>query len=569
MSKTVTTDVAQSDAYPDYIDAINPATGEHLGTVPFTPLHEIPTIFENARKAQVGWYDMSFEKRRTYIFRIRDYLIENADSIATAISQSNGKTRSDALNTEVLPSIMACDWYAKKAKKFLKRNRISSSSILFANKRSYVLRMPLGVVGVISPWNYPFSIPFGEIIMGLMAGNAVLYKTSEETPLVGVEIEKAIKAGCLPKGLCTFIMGYGPQISDAFFQNKIDKIFFTGSVRVGQILMKRAAEEVMPLSLELGGNDAMIVLEDANLERAANGAVWGGFQNSGQTCAGIERVYVQESVAEDFIERVVEKTMALRQGVDQGNFDIDVGSMTTARQLQVVKNHIEDALKKGAKIAAQVKLQPSASPKSFYPATVLVNVNHEMDVMKDETFGPVIGIMTFKTHEEAITLANDSDLGLSSSIWSQNTSVARKMAERLQTGMTTINDHIFTHGASELPWTGWKKSGLGVTHAHLGLEEMTKVKLVNYDITPGLNTNLWWFPVNKLSYEAILETPKLIFGTKIYERADILIKRIPKLLRDPLLKDKALYMLGRVRKKGKKVMQNQFSKEKEEESSLD
>jgi acyl-CoA reductase-like NAD-dependent aldehyde dehydrogenase len=412
---------------------------------------------------------------------------------------------------------MACTWYAKNGKKYLKDRKISSSSIMLSNKRTYIGRIPLGVVGVVSPWNYPFSIPFAEIIMGLMAGNAILYKVSEDTPLVGLEIEKALYAGELPDGLTKMVMGDGASIAASWFENKIDKIFFTGSTRVGKILMKQAAETLTPLSLELGGNDAAIVFEDANLKRAANGIVWAGFQNCGQTCAGVERVYVQESVADKFIQLLIDRVDLLRQGPEENKFNVDIGAVTVKRQLETIERHVDDALKKGAVIAAQTKMD-NVSEGNFYPVTVLTNLDHTMSVMREETFGPVIGVMTFKTEEEAIRLANDSDLGLTSSIWTMDTKKAKKLSACLETGTTTINDHVYTQGLSEIPWTGWKNSGIGVTHSSIGLEEMTKVKVINYDLIPQLNKNLWWFPANLFKFNLVLHMLPVLYSNSIFKR---------------------------------------------------
>ncbi|MBF0350757.1 MAG: aldehyde dehydrogenase family protein [SAR324 cluster bacterium] len=528
--------------YPKSYPSINPATGELNSDVECTPLDAFPKIFNDARKAQEIWAEMSFDQRKEHILRMRDYLIENAEAISRVIAKDTGKTLSDGFQTEVLPSIFATDWYAKKTHRFLKKERVAPSNVLFANKQSYILRMPLGVVGIITPWNYPFAIPWSEIVMALMAGNGVVFKTSEDTPLVGQEIQKVIDAGQLPKGLCRFVMGEGSQVSKAMFENGVNKIFFTGSVRVGKLLMKQGSEYLVPVSLELGGNDAAIILEDANLERAANGVVWAGFQNSGQTCAGVERVYVQESIYEEFMKLVREKTIQLRQGADTGKFDIDVGSMTTVRQLETVRRHVDDALKKGAVITAQTKVKTTKG--NFYPATVLENVNHTMAVMMEETFGPLIACMKFKSDDEAISLANDSDLGLTSSVWTMDSERGQFIAKKLETGITTINDHVFTHGLPELPWLGWKNSGIGSTHSHLGLEEMTKPKVVNYDLAPNLNSNLWWFPHRKITFDALIDTPKLIFGS-LQERADSLSKIMPKLIRDPLVKEKLFFVLKR------------------------
>jgi len=544
---------------PSHLTAINPATGEVIGSVECIDIDKMPEVFASAREAQATWAATNFETRRDHMFAIRDYMMENSERIARVVAQSTGKTVSDAVHTEVLPCILGIDWYAKKAKKHLRQRKINPSNVLFANKPSYVERIPYGVVGIISPWNYPLSIPFGEIIMGLMAGNAIVYRPAEETPLVAEEIRKVIEAGYLPDGLCQLTMGRGPEISTAWFANKVDKIFFTGSVNVGKFLMKQAADTLTPLSLELGGNDAMIVLEDANLERAANGAIWAGFQNSGQSCAGVERVYVHESVADKFKQLLIDKTVQLRQGIDQGYYDTDIGSMTVARQLDVVKRHVDDALAKGAEIIAQATIRDEGG-QNFYPATVLDKVDHTMDVMKFETFGPVFGVMTFSSDNQAIDLANDSDLGLTSSVWTMNTDRGKAIASELQTGVTTINDHLFTHGMSEVPWLGWKNSGIGATHSHMGLEEMTRPKVVNYDLAPNLNSNVWWFPVRNIKTDALLTSPTLLFGKSLAEKTSAFSKLIPRLLKDPLLKEKLAFTFKFYEKKGVKGVQKKYKK---------
>ncbi|MBF0240567.1 MAG: aldehyde dehydrogenase family protein [SAR324 cluster bacterium] len=525
----------------------NPATGELLGEVQCTPLEEIPQIFKEARKAQKVWAAMSFSERGKRILKIRDYLLDQGENIARVISKENGKTIPDAFNTEILPSIMSCDWYAHKAESVLKEKIIPLGSIMTFNKRNHLLRIPYGVVGIISPWNYPFAIPFGEIIMGLMAGNAILFKVARETPLVGVEIEKAITAAQLPKGLCQHIVGSGSQVATSWFENGIDKIFLTGSVGAGKTLMRQAIDSMTPLSLELGGNDPMIVLEDAPIDRAVNGAIWAGFQNCGQSCGGVERVYVHESIAEEFLAKLKTKTESLRQGVDRGYFDVDLGCMTTTGQLMTVKEHVDEALAKGARIFAQSKPVTDWDAKLFYPATVLVDVTHDMLVMREETFGPVLGVMTFKTEEEVIRLANDSHLGLTSSVWTMDTKRGRRLAEQLETGVTTINDHLYTHGGAELPWIGWKQSGTGATHSHLGLVEMTKAKLVNYDIVPHIPTNLWWFPVRKFKYETIVSAPKILFGSDMKNKTKSIRRLLPQLMKDPQLREMTtMYLKARM-----------------------
>ncbi len=487
---------------PRFHTAVSPATLEELGRVPFTDLSKLPAMFVKAREAQRQWAATPFSVRRRHIRKMQDYIVTHAVELARVVSQENGKSRTDALATEVIPCALSCDWYGKNAPKVLKPKRLPSGSILFFNKRNVVVRAPLGVVGVISPWNYPLSIPFGEVVMGLMAGNAIMLKVAAATVLVGKAIEEIVAAGELPDGLFHHIVGSGGEVSRAFFENKVDKIFFTGSVPTGKILMAQAAANLTPLSLELGGNDPMVVFADADLERAANGAAWAGYQNAGQSCGGVERIYVHESIYDPFVQLLAEKTASMRHGVDI-NFDVDMGSMTTEDQLLTVRRHVTGAVKGGAKIVAQSSPAFRANGY-FHPATLMTGVNHQMDLMREETFGPVLPVMKFRDVDEAVLLANDSTMALTASIWTKNIHFAQKLAHRITAGAVTINDHLYTHGMAETPWGGPKESGLGRTHGVLGLEEMTQPRLINWDILPWTKRNLWWYPFSREQYDALL-----------------------------------------------------------------
>ena len=471
----------------------NPASGVPLNEVQCTPQEDFEKIFQQARTAQVEWREKSFSERAKYIQKVKKYLVAHAEEAAEIVSKANGKTRVDALATEVVPCTLACDWYSNNAERILKLERIPNGSILFLNKSSFIEYQPVGVVGIISPWNYPLTIPFGEVIMGLMAGNAIVLKVATPTVTVGSFIERCMEAGGFPKGLFTHIVGGGSQVSKAMFDNSVDKIFFTGSVGVGKQLMKQAADTLTPLSLELGGKDPMIVCSDANIERATNCAAWAGYQNAGQSCGGVERVYVHSSIYEKFVELLAAKTKALRHGIDDGNQSVDIGSMTTKSQLDIVKRHVDDAVANGAKIVAQSTPVGDVSKGFFYPATLVTNVNHAMELMREETFGPVIPVMKFETLDEAIQLANDSNLALTSSVFTGSNKTGTYLAKRIQSGVTTINDHLYTHGLSETPWGGWKESGLGRTHSALGLREMCNAKTINYERLPVslIPRNIW------------------------------------------------------------------------------
>jgi acyl-CoA reductase-like NAD-dependent aldehyde dehydrogenase len=494
--------------------SVNPATLEEASRIPNTELSRMPEIFAKARAAQRHWAALPIETRARHVLKIRDYVVEHAEELAAVVSRENGKLRTDALVTEVIPCALAAQWYAKNTKRALAPKRVPMGSILFYNKRNELQRVPLGVVGIISPWNYPLSIPFGEVVMGLMAGNAVLLKVAAATIGVGAAIERIVAAGGLPDGLFHHIVGSGGRVSQAMFDNQIDKLFFTGSVPTGKQLMAQAAKTLTPLSLELGGKDPMLVLEDADLERAANGAAWAGYQNAGQSCGGVERVYVHEAVYDKFVELLTDKTRAMRHGPDRPSCDVDMGAMTTQEQLETVRKQVDAALAAGAKIVAQSHCIESSPRGYFYPATLMTHVDHSMELMREETFGPVVPVMKFSTIEQAIELANDSSMALTSSVWTRNLARGKDIARRLHSGVTTINDHLYTHGQSETPWGGWKESGLGRTHSALGLDEMTQPKLINWDVMPS-KRNIWWYPFDQSTYEGMLAALRMRYPSSL------------------------------------------------------
>ncbi len=506
-----------ADTQKKVTECFNPATGEKIGESNLNTVEELISCIRHAKKVQPDWAAMPIRERISIIRNIRTYIVENAPRIAKIISRDSGKVCVDALATEVLPAAMAVSYYMKNAKRFLKPEKLSSGNLLMANKRSKIYRKPFGVVGVISPWNYPFGIPFSEVIMALLAGNAVILKTASETQLVGRILEECINSAGLPDGIFHYVNLPGRVAGDAFLENGIDKLFFIGSVAVGKYLMKKASETLTPVVLELGGNDAMIVCKDADLEKAAAGAVWAGFSNTGQSCASVERIYVHESVYDSFLMMLKEKVGVLRVGFDD-DFNMDMGSMTTQKQVETVKKHFEDAVEKGATIFAQSQC-PKDSKGSFLPATVLTDVNHDMLLMQDETFGPVVGVMEFADINEAIRLANDSYLGLSGSIWSSNRRKAIRIAKQINAGAVMINDHLMSHGLAETPWGGFKESGIGRTHGKLGFDEMTEPQVIVNDIMPFTKRNLWWHPFSERLYNGLLGIIYVLYGKGIRNKS--------------------------------------------------
>jgi len=519
-----------SDAKRGSVPSINPATGETIGMTELNTVADLNNAVSLAHKAQPAWEAAGYKERRRRLLKVRDYIVANAESLATIVSRDSGKTKIDALSTEVMATAMAISYYATHAEKILKRKRLGGGSLLTINKRSYVDRVPVGVVGIISPWNYPFAIPFHEVAMALIAGNAVVLKVASQTLMAGKAIQDAVAAGGFPPGVFSLINLPGTVAGKAFLESEINKLFFTGSVPVGKLLMAKAAERLIPVSLELGGNDAMIVCRDANLHRAVNGALWAGISNAGQSCAAVERVYVEEPVYDEFVALLKEKMRRLNQGPD-GNCDVDVGAMTTGEQMKKVLDQLRDAKSKGGKIFENPPPKGSNPSALFIPPTIVEDAADDMMMMREEIFGPVLGVARVKDVNEAVRKANASSLGLTASVWSRNRKKAHAIAARLEVGSVMINDHLMSHGLAETPWGGFKESGIGRTHGYLGLEEMTQPRVVVDDILPGIQKNMWWYPHNRKIFDGLLGGLHLLYGKGLMKRIDGALKLVPVFLR--------------------------------------
>jgi len=512
---------------------VNPETGEVLGYSPLTPPEELPDIVQTARKAQKIWAARPVKERARQLRAVRDFIVDQADYVATVIHQDTGKVFLDAYATEVLATANALHYYAREAPRFLKPQKLRSGNFILLQKSSRVYRVPYGVAGIISPWNYPFTIPFHEVAIGLLSGNAVILKTATATQLVGRLIERCVREADLPDGLFAFVNLPGRVAGDALLDAGVDKLFFTGSVSVGRQLMEKASRYLTPVSLELGGKDAMIVCEDADLERATNGAIWAGFQNSGQSCGGVERVYVHQAVYDQFLAFMKQKVERLYPGINSSP-ESNLGVMTTSQQANIVRSHVQQALESGATIFAQSPMPATSRNGNFIPAMVLTDVNHSMVVMREETFGPVLGVMKFETIDEAIRLANDSDLGLTGSVWSGDQDKAEHIGRRLQAGAIMINDHLMSHGMAETPWGGFKNSGLGRTHGKFGFDEMTQPQVIVRDRLPFAKRDLWWHPYSEKVHRALRGALQLLYGRSLRARISGLLavlRNIPRMFK--------------------------------------
>lgn len=485
----------------------NPATGEKIAEIKNHTKEEVFALVKKARKAQPSWAKLSFRERASYILVARQYILNKLDELAETISSANGKPRVEALSADIYPVLDLMNYFAKNTERLLRPKRIAIGVWNWMLRSSWIEYYPKGVVGIISPWNFPFSIPMGETAMALMTGNTVILKPSSSTALVGVSMEKIFKEAGLPEGVFNHASG-DSSCGDALLEAGLDKIFFTGSVAIGKYVMEKVAKTLTPVVLELGGKDPMIVCEDANLDVASSGAVWGAFTNSGQVCASVERVYVQESVAQKFKKLVLEKTQKLRQGHDASH-NVDVGAITTKSQLEEVDRQIQEAKTSGAKILTGGNKRMGGY---FFEPTILDNVDHSFRTVKEETFGPTLPLMTFRRDEEAIHLANDTSYGLTASVWSRDLSRAKRIASQIKAGTVTINDCTFTHAICQTPWGGHHDTGFGRSHGEMGLMEMVEARHVHLNRLTSIK-NFWWYPYNKDLYQVFKSlAPTLSLG---------------------------------------------------------
>jgi succinate-semialdehyde dehydrogenase/glutarate-semialdehyde dehydrogenase len=475
------------------IISYDPATGEEIGRARLSSDEDVQRAANRARAAQPAWANLSFRERARIVLQARDLMLAERDEIARLVTRETGKPLAEAMSMEIVPTLDAMHYFAHASENLLRPQKIDIGQYGMMGRSSSIRFKPLGVIGIISPWNFPLATPMDEVVMALMAGNAVVLKPSELTPLIALKIGNLFDRAGLPQNVLEIVTGDG-STGAALVEARVDKIMFTGSVATGKRVAEAAARYLIPVVLELGGKDPMIVLEDADIENAARGAVWGAFANAGQACASVERCYVHESIAAKFIERVVAETQTLKQGPGT-EAAVDIGSMTNERQLQIVENHVSDAKLHGAKILTGGRRGENREG-FFYQPTVLTNVNHDMTIMCDETFGPVLPVMTFRTDDEAVKLANDSVYGLTASVWTRNIARGCALAERIEAGTVMVNEVVYTHGIAQTPWGGVKDSGYGRTHGRAGLLELVTPQHIHINRISFL-PDLWWFRYNQ------------------------------------------------------------------------
>ena len=507
----------------------NPATGEVVGEVEIATPGDVKEAVERAREEQHSWEDRSVKERLKILDIFQDRLLRGREEVARTISSETGKPVGEGLVTDLIPVIDAVRFLKEQGPEVME-SELDLDNLLVADRKSKILREPMGVLGMITPWNYPFGIPGSQVIYALFAGNAVVLKPAPETTLTAVRIQELLEGAGLPEDLLHIVPGDG-EVGQALVESEIDQMTFTGSNEVGEVVAGRCAERGVPTTIELGGSDPAVVLDDANIENATSGIVWARYMNCGQTCAAPKRAYAHESIFEDFRDEVVRKVESLRvgNGYDEER-TVDVGPLISEAAVEEIERQVEESVEMGAEVL--VGGERLDREGSFYAPTVLGNVNHEMPVVREETFGPVLPVMSFSDVPEAIEKANDTQYGLTASVWTRDTERGERVARRIEAGTVVVNDHGYTYGVNETPWGGYKESGHGRTHGVWGIEEVTRMKHINKGSADNLPRSrrpqsAWWFPYSDDYIETMGDAVEFLYAKSVVRRAS----KAPSMLR--------------------------------------
>ncbi|HMI89321.1 MAG TPA: aldehyde dehydrogenase family protein [Polyangiaceae bacterium] len=485
----------------------SPATEAPIGEITVATADEVRAAVQRARAAQPGWEATGFDGRRRYMEKALKVLLARQEEFIDVIVRETGRSRMETIMMEIFPSCDSLSYYGKKAKKILSDRKVPLH--LLRNKKMVLTYRPLGVIGIITPWNGPFILSLNPTVQALMAGNTVVLKPSEVTPFSGKLVAELFRDVGLPENVVNVVEGDG-ETGAALVDAGVDKISFTGSVRTGRKIGEACGRALTPCTLELGGKDPMIVCADADLTRAAAGAVFGSMMNSGQFCSSTERVYVMESIADEFIRRVVEKVKTLKLGTSG---DFDLGPVIWPNQLEIIERHVQDAIAKGAKLLTGGK-RALEFGKLFYEPTVLVDVTHDMAVMREETFGPILPIIRVRDENEALRLANDCVYGLAANVWTKDKDKALRLAKRIEAGSVCVNDSAITYGVTEAPFGGRKASGVGQVNGDAGLKSYCFAQPIVLDRF-GLKEEQMWYPYNAEKVKVLQKIMKWVWGTPL------------------------------------------------------
>jgi betaine-aldehyde dehydrogenase len=481
-----------------------------IATVPVDSPEAVAAKVARVRANQAEWEAMGIEGRYHWLGKLRDWLLDNQDRVLDTMQLETGKVRADASNE---PGYLAdlINFYGSRAASFIGEESVRPHSPLLAAKKLRIQYRPYPVVGIISPWNFPLILSLGDAIPALQAGCAVVIKPSEFTPLGLTETVEAWKHEI--GGPDVFDCVHGTGETGGALVDAADFVQFTGSDRTGRKVMARAAETLTPVSLELGGKDPMIVLSDADIDRAANAAAWGGMMNSGQICLSVERIYVEAPAYDEFVDKLTAEVGRLRQGADDAGDPKDVGAMTSPNQTAIVEEQVSDAIAAGARALTGGKRLDR--PGDYFEPTVLVDVDHSMKVMRDETFGPVVGVMKVRDADEAVRMANDTRYGLGASVFGEREH-AEQVARRVECGAVNVNDVLINYFAMEVPMGGWKQSGIGTRHGEPGIKKYCRSESLVITRFGGKREPTW-YPYTK-GRRALLAPLSRFFNARDWRR---------------------------------------------------
>jgi len=487
----------------------SPVSLAPIGEFECATAEDVRAAVERARKAQASWAELTVAQRTAYAWRLLDQFVKRQDEIVDAVIQETGKARSEAIGMEVFACCDAIAYYAKRAPRFLAPEKRRIHGLLGFAKRLRLVYKPLGVVGLITPWNGPVVLTVNPLVQALLAGNAVVHKPSEVTPFSALLVKRLSDDAGFPPDLYQVVQGDG-ETGAALIEAGVDKVSFTGSVATGRKVAEACGRRLIPATLELGGKDAMIVCADADLERAAQGALLGSCMNTGHYCCGTERIYVDEKIYDPFVEKVVAAAQQLRQS-DTG--ETDVGAVFWDRQMEIIEGHMADAVAKGAKVLVGGRRNPTL-PGLYYEPTVVVDVSHDMELMRKETFGPIVAIQKVRDEEEALRLANDSEYGLNGNVWTTDPEKGQRLAERMETGGVCVNDMAITYGVPEAPFGGVKASGVGQVNGAQGIRGYCHAHPILAD-RKGKGPIQGGYPYNRKSQQGMQRFIRLLWGTPL------------------------------------------------------
>jgi succinate-semialdehyde dehydrogenase/glutarate-semialdehyde dehydrogenase len=496
------------------IRVFNPATLEEVGEIKVCEPGSLPSMRKAAAEAQVVWMSMPLSQRKKALEKAQEIIFEQIENIAKIICEETGKPKIEGINADIGCALSAGDFSMREMERIFRPSKIDFGSMGMAmrylRRSSFIIPKPIGVVGIIAPWNYPFGMPYSQTVMAIAAGNAVLLKPSSHTPFSAMKIIEILEQAGVPKGLVQVVVGRGGLIGREFALSGLDRIIFTGGTEAGRKVMENACQKFTPVTMELGGKDPFLVMDDADVERAAEAAAWGSFVNSGQTCCSVKRIYVQNGVYSEFTERLINKARSLKQGWGWDDAEVSIGPLISDEAVKEMEGWVQIAIADGGKVLCGGRRSPGLKGNYFEP-TVIAGLPQTSRVVQEEIFGPIVTLSPFKDESEGIALANDSKFALTGCVWTNDLARGRKIAERMSGGTTSVNNVAYTYGLTSTPWGGKGQSGFGRTHGELGFAELLEPHHVHID-KGKFGRELWWYPYDREKFEANSLMLEMSFG---------------------------------------------------------